>query len=73
MKTHQENDIRTSYHPVPVPRVIDRDLIDRDFDQLRARAWERSIWAVRMHRVQEIVTTGMAIVMGSLMGWTLMR
>jgi hypothetical protein len=68
MKTDQEIGIQTRYSAPCVAHVI-----DRDFHLLRSRAWERSIWALRMHRVQEIVTTVMAIVLGSAMGWLLMR
>ena len=46
---------------------------DHNFDLVRAHALKRSVWAVRMQRVQEIVTTIMAIVLGGLMGWLLMR
>lgn len=48
-------------------------VIDRDFDLLRANARDRSIWAVRTQRVQEIIVTVMAIVLGSIMGWAVMR
>lgn len=68
MKMDQEIGIQTSNYAAPIVHVI-----DRDFDLLRARAWERSIWALRMQRVQEIVTTVMAIVLGSMAGWLLVR
>ena len=68
MKTDQENAIQTRTYPVRVTRVI-----DRDFDLLRANARDRSIWAVRTQRVQEIIVTVMAIVLGSIMGWAVMR
>jgi 4-hydroxybenzoate polyprenyltransferase len=53
--------------------MIDRDVINHNFDKLRARARERSIWAVRTQRTQEIIVTVMALVLGSIMGWALMR
>ena len=68
MKTDQENFIQTSTYPVRVTRVIDREL-----DLLRALARKRSIWTVRTQRVQEIIVTIMAIVLGSIMGWAVMR
>jgi len=43
------------------------------FDLLRARAWERSVWAIRIQRMRDIVTAVMAIAMGSLAGWLFMR
>jgi hypothetical protein len=68
MKTDQEIGIQTSIYAAPIAHVI-----DRDFDLLRARAWERSIWTLRMQRAQEVVTIFMAIVLGSATGWLLMR
>jgi heme O synthase-like polyprenyltransferase len=68
MKMDQEIGIQTSNYAAPIAHVI-----DRDFDLLRAHARERSIWAVRMQRVQDIVTTAMAIVLGTVMGWLLLR
>jgi hypothetical protein len=68
MKIDQENVTRTSNYAARVAR-----LTDRDFDLLRARARSWSVWAVRMQRVQEIIVTVMAIALGSVMGWALMR
>ena len=68
MKIDQENGIQTRNYAARVTRVIDRDL-----DWLRARAWKRSAWAVRMQRVRDIVVTVMAIVLGSVLGWAVMR
>lgn len=68
MKTDQEVSIQTRSYAACVTPVI-----DRDFDLLRARAWERSIWAVRMQCAQEIVTTVMAIALGSMAGWLLVK
>ena len=68
MKIDQENGIRTREYAPRLMRVI-----DRDFDLLRAHARERSIWAVRTQRVQEIIVTVMVIVLGSIMGWAVMR
>jgi hypothetical protein len=78
MKIDQENGTQTRNYGAGVTRAIDRDpidhnLIDHDFDLLRARAQDRSIWAVRTQRMQEIVVTIMAIVLGSIMGWAVMR
>ena len=50
MTIDQENGIQTSAHFVRVTRVI-----DRDFDLLRARQSERSVWAVRTQHMQEIL------------------
>ena len=68
MKTDQENGIQIRTYPVRLTRVI-----DRDFDRLCALARKRSIWAVRTLRVQEIIVTVMAIVLGSIMGWAVVR
>ena len=72
MKTDQETDqeiaIGAKCYAARVTRVI-----DRDFDLLRARAWERSVWAIRIQRVRDMVTAVMAIAMGSLAGWLFMR
>jgi hypothetical protein len=68
MKIDQPNDIQTRNYAARVTRVIDRDL-----DLLRARVHERSAWAVRIRRVQEIIVTIMAIVLGSVVGWAVMR
>jgi hypothetical protein len=68
MKIDQENGIQARNYAARVTNVIDRDL-----DLLRARVWERSAWAVRMQRVREIVVTVMAILLGSVVGWAVMR
>ena len=68
MKIDQENGIQTRNYAARVTHVIDRDL-----DWLRARAWKRSAWAVRMQHVRDIVVTVMAIVLGSVLGWAVMR
>ena len=68
MKIDQENSIQTRNYPWRVAHAIDRDL-----DLLRARAWERSAWVVRMQRVQETVVTVMAIMLGIVAGWMMMR
>jgi hypothetical protein len=73
MKIDQENRSQTSNYPNRVTRVIDRDLIDHNFDLLRARVWKRSIWPGRMQRVQEIVMITMALMLGSIAGWLLLR
>jgi hypothetical protein len=48
-------------------------VIAQNFDLLRERVWERSIWAARRQRVQEVIVTVMAIVLGCIMGWSLVR
>jgi hypothetical protein len=68
MTIDQENRIQTRNYTAPVTHAIDRDL-----DSLRAHARERSIWTVRMQRIQEIVVTVMAILLGSVAGWAVMR
>ena len=73
MKIDQENGIQTNNYAARLKHAIDRDLIDHNFDLLRARVWERSIWALQIQRVQEIVVTIMALVLGSVMGWLLVR
>jgi hypothetical protein len=73
MKIDQESGIQTRKYALRATRLIDRDLMDHTFDLLRTRVWERSIWAARMQRMQEIVVTAMAIMLGSVMGWLLMR
>ena len=68
MKIDQQDGIQTRNYTARVTNVIDRDL-----DWLRAHARKRSIWAVRMQRIKEIVVTIMAIVLGSVAGWGVMR
>jgi hypothetical protein len=68
MKLDQENGIQTRKYAANATHVIDRDL-----DLIRARVRERSAWAVRMLHVGEMVVTLMAIVLGSVAGWALMR
>ena len=68
MKIDRESGIQTRNCSAHVTRVT-----DRGFDLLRAHARNRSIWAVRIQRVREIVTTVVAIVLGSVAGWLLMR
>jgi len=68
MKIDQENRIQTRNYAARVAHVMDRDI-----DLLRARAWERSAWAVRMQCVQETIETVIAIVLGSVVGWMAMR
>jgi hypothetical protein len=70
VKIDQENGIQTRNYPVS---VIDRDTVDHNFDLLRARVWERSIWSLRTQRVQEVIVTVMAIVLGSVLGWAVMK
>ncbi len=73
MKIDQENGIQTRNYVARVPHAIDCDLIDHNLDLLCAHARERAIWAVRTQRMQEIVVTVMALVLGSVMGWLLVR
>ena len=68
MKIDQENCIQTRNHATRIAR-----LVDRDFDLLRVRVWERSDWIVRMHRVQETAIIVIAILLGSVLGWVVMR
>jgi hypothetical protein len=46
---------------------------DPDFDLLRTRVWERSARVAWRQRIQEIVLNVMAVVLGSVTGWVLMR
>jgi hypothetical protein len=64
----QEDCIQTGNYPCRVTHVI-----DRDFDLLRARVWERSAWIMHLHRVRDTVTTAMAILLGVVAGWMMMR
>jgi hypothetical protein len=64
----QESGIQTMNY---VTRVTHRT--DPDFDLLRARVWERSARIAWRQRIQEIVLNVMAIVMGSVTGWVVMR
>jgi hypothetical protein len=50
-----------------------RSLIDPNFDSLRARVWERSARALLRQRVQEIAMTVLALVLGSVAGWVVVR
>jgi hypothetical protein len=54
-----------------VKRVTHRT--DPDFDLLRARVWERSARVAWRQRIQEIVLSVMAVVLGSVTGWAVMR
>jgi hypothetical protein len=73
IKIDQENHSQASKYPDRVTRAIDRDLSDHNFDLLRVRVWKRSIWAGRMQRVQEIAMIAMALMLGSIAGWLLLR
>jgi hypothetical protein len=73
MKIDQLNGPQIRTYAACVTQVIDRDLINRNFDALRAHVQKRSVWAVRTQRMQEITVTVMALVLGSIMGWALMR
>jgi hypothetical protein len=73
MKIEQKNGIQIRTYAACATQVIDRDLINRNFDALRAHVQKRSVWAVRTQRMQEITVTVMALVLGSIMGWALMR
>lgn len=68
MRIDHENGLQTRNHETRIAR-----LVDRDFDLLRLRVWERSDWIARMHRVQTIASTMMAFALGGVMGWLLMR
>jgi hypothetical protein len=68
MRTDQANRIQTGEQAVRVT-----DVFDRDVDLLRARVWERSARAVRMQRLDKAVLTAMAIVLGSVAGWAMVR
>jgi len=68
MKTEREIAIQTNSYPAAVTKVM-----DRDFDLLRLRAWERSIRAMRIQRVRDIAMTAMAITLGGVAGWLLLR
>jgi hypothetical protein len=54
-----------------VKRVTHRT--DPDFDLLRACVWERSARVAWRQRIQEIVLSVMAVVLGSVTGWAVMR
>ena len=73
MKIDQKNGLQIRTYAACVTQVIDRDLIDHNFDALRAHARKRSIWAVRTQRMQEFTVTVMSLVLGGIMGWALMR
>ena len=78
MRIDQKNGIQIRTYAACAMQVIDRertdrDLTDRNFDALRAQVRERSVWAVRTQRMQEITVTVMALVLGGIMGWALMR
>jgi hypothetical protein len=68
MKTERLIAIQTNTYLAGITKVT-----DRDFDLLRARAWERSIWAMRIQRVRDITVTAMAITLGGVAGWLLLR
>ncbi len=68
MEIDRENCRHTRNHATRIAR-----LVDRDFDLLRLRVWERSDWIVRMHRMQDTAMTITAILLGSVLGWVLMR
>lgn len=68
MKTEREIAFQTNTYPAGVTKAM-----DRDFDLLRVRAWERSIWVMQIQRVRDIATTAMAIALGGVVGWLLLR
>jgi hypothetical protein len=68
MRINQENDIQTVIYVPPTTHVW-----DRDFGLLRARVWERSVRLAWRQRLQEIVLNVMAVVLGSVVGWVLMK
>jgi hypothetical protein len=68
MKTEQEIAVQTNSYPAAVTKVM-----DRDFDLLRLRAWERSILAMRIQHVRDSAITAMAIALGCVAGWLLLR
>ena len=68
MRINQENDIQTVIY-VPCTTHVS----NRDFGLLRARVWERSARLAWRQRLQEIVLNVMAVVLGSVAGWVLMK
>jgi hypothetical protein len=68
MRINQENDIQTVIY---VPRIT--HVWDRDFDLLRERVWKRSARLAWRQRLQEIVLNAVAVVLGSVAGWVLMK
>lgn len=63
-----ENGIQATSYAAGVTHVI-----DRDYDRLRVRVWERAAQAVQRQRMQEIVLMVMAIVLGCVTGWAVVR
>jgi hypothetical protein len=68
MKIDQEHGIETRSC---TPRA--RSVIDREIGLLRARVWERSVRAMWIQRMQNIIAMATAIVLGSFSGWVMMR
>jgi hypothetical protein len=67
MRMDQATVIRTAE---PVARV---HAFDHHFDLLRERAFERSVWAVRMERIRRVALNAIAILVGCVAGWTLVK
>jgi len=67
-KIGQENCIQTWNYAARLTHVIDSEL-----ELLRARVRKRSASAVQLQLVQDVVVTVMAIVLGSALGWAVMR
>ncbi len=68
MRIDQENGIQIRNY---ITTVMHRT--EPDFDLLRACVWERSAMVVWRQRMQEIVLTVIAVVLGSVSGWAVMR
>jgi hypothetical protein len=68
MQIDQESGVQTMKYVTPVTHRM-----EPDFDLLRARVWERSAMVAWRQRIQEIVLTVIAVVLGSVSGWAVMR
>jgi uncharacterized membrane protein len=68
MQVDQENGIQSMNNVTRITHVM-----DRDFDLLRARVWERSARIARRQRIQEFVLNVVAVVLGSVTGWVVMK
>lgn len=73
MNINQENGIQIRTDSVRDSRVIDLGTIDHSFDLVRAHVRDRSIWSLRRQRVQEVIITVMAMMLGSVLGWAVMK
>ena len=68
MRTDKENNIQDREQERRVKNAIDREI-----DLLRARVFARSVRVLQMQQMKQVVLAAMAIVLGSVAGWAMVR